>query len=362
VKPGTLFGSILFFLVSLFAVGQNGPVPGVDWVSFHKKSDQFWAIRSRLSLHDVRSLRLAAGIKDDEPSDSIEMMDGKTLGRDQVLLVTATNSGQCLDVTVYKPGWTKFAKLWSTASTPENKAFCRPPACHAPRAWATGKGVVTVTLAKAGPGADATCDTDEILTYRWKNSTYELMSDRTVAGRCDFHTYLRAMNEALTQIQAPGDTIAMVVVASPFAEKYAIAIRRTPDGSSVYHFQIPRGSSNGGITDGQPPSQCIESAKVKLTELETVPLTSVQVQQFVSALRDIDPRTDRCPRTATGVCAFFFDASEFLVWLPNGTQVRLTRVDGSKRFFSENPALSQWIESLLESTKMAENKTPGVYR
>jgi hypothetical protein len=358
---GTLFGSILLLAVSFLAVGQNGPVPGVDWATFHKNSDQFWAMRSRLSPHDVRGVRLAAGIKDDEPSDPIEIMDGKTLGRGQVLLVTATNSGQCLDVAVYKPGWTKFAKLWSTASNPENKAFCRPPACNAPRAWATGKGVVTVTLAKAGFSADAVCDTDEILTYRWRKPTYELMSDRTVPGRCDFHTYLRAMNEALTRIQGPGDTLAMVVVASPFWEKYAVAIRSTPDGFLVYHFNIPRGSSNGGITNRQPPSQCIESAKVELTELKIVPLTSVQVQQFVSALRGIDLRTDKCSRTNTGVCALFLDATEFLVWLPNGAPVKLTRMDGSKGFFSENPALSQWIESLLQSTKIAENNTPGTY-
>jgi hypothetical protein len=58
-------------------LGQGGPE--FDWKTFHRANDREWSYKTGLPPEDIRRLRLAAGIADDEAYNPIDWIDAKTL-------------------------------------------------------------------------------------------------------------------------------------------------------------------------------------------------------------------------------------------------------------------------------------------
>src|SRR6476620_4085885 len=104
---------LAFFLASgqLSARGQSD----FDWKAFHRANDQEWARRTGLSPEEIRKLRLAAGIADDEPENRLDKIDAKTLRHGGILFVTASGSGHCLHVSVYLHHGRGFNEIWSAS-------------------------------------------------------------------------------------------------------------------------------------------------------------------------------------------------------------------------------------------------------
>jgi hypothetical protein len=359
---GVLGCAIAVFGCSLLASGQTAPA-GLSWVSFHQNNDRFWATRSGLPVEDVRRLRLAARIQDDQPSDPIELIDSRSLGRGQVLLVTNTGDLHCLNVELYGRRWNNaFRKLWSVDATPTNKAFCRPRTCRKPSVSVVKKGEISVMLPRAVSPADIACDENEVLTYKWRKRSYELTADQTIPAQCGLDSYDHAVNLEFDQAIGAGEALAMVEVLPSFRPEYAIAIQRTSDGISVYRLQArqPLAGELGLFTKRQTASQCIEYARTVSVDRTVIPMPSQQVEDFISTLQKIDFQTDRCPRRRTGDCAFFLDGTSIVVRRLGGATARLTDIDGSNNVISENLELYRWAKKFLRAAKVAETGTSAV--
>src|SRR6478672_8264643 len=95
----TLALSLFLAIVPSWITAQESPT--FDWAAFHRKNDQSWARRTGLSAQEIRKLRLADGIADDEPSNPLDTIDARTLPGGRILLVTAAGSGHCLTVNVF---------------------------------------------------------------------------------------------------------------------------------------------------------------------------------------------------------------------------------------------------------------------
>jgi hypothetical protein len=155
-----------------------------NWVTFHEKNDRKWSRKTGLPVKEVRSLRLAAGIADDEPLNPIDYIDAKTLPNGRILFIIAAGSGHCLGVSVYVRRDKEFYEIWSAHEMPEGAGFCHPSLCRNPKAWATKANEIIVSVPmQSEAGEMGQCDSNTLLIYRWSGKTYELKGQRTVAAK-----------------------------------------------------------------------------------------------------------------------------------------------------------------------------------
>src|SRR5439155_15433923 len=168
-----------------------------DWIKFHQQNDHDWAWRTGLSPREVRKLRLAAGVADDEPSNSIERIDAKILAHNQILFVTAAGSGHCLDIGVYVPYKNSFKNIWSMSEMPAGSGFCHPSLCRNPTVGAE-RGRITVAVPARADEQDMMCDKNILLSYRWKHKSYELSQQETVPAQCELQAFSLVLTTRLT--------------------------------------------------------------------------------------------------------------------------------------------------------------------
>ena len=73
---GALFAIVLFLVASQPVFAQNPST--FDWVAFHRANDLAWSRKTGLSPQEIRNLRLAVDIPDDEPSNPLDAIDART--------------------------------------------------------------------------------------------------------------------------------------------------------------------------------------------------------------------------------------------------------------------------------------------
>lgn len=116
--------SLLLALLSsnLVALAQHQEQ---DYVARHLKEDREWAHKSGLPVADIRKFRLLADTPDD--SDTlIDSLDAKSLrSRNQVLLVTTSGNGHCLDLYIFERGRKDYRLTWSATEMPSGAGYCR---------------------------------------------------------------------------------------------------------------------------------------------------------------------------------------------------------------------------------------------
>jgi len=275
----------LLFVVTGAAFGADAQNAPFDWVAFHRQNDRDWAARSTLSARDVRSLRRAAGSRDDEPSNAIEAVDAKTLPKGHILFVTATGSGHCLNVSVYRRRTGGFKKLWSASETPDGAGFCRPSLCSNPTAFATSKGeVVVVVPSQEGGDEVGVCGVNEVFTYRNTGKTYTLESQSKKAAHCKSDTYHAGLDLAF-QVSDENRLLTVELLPS-FQVESAIAFERTAKGITVTHiaFRKQLWSELGLLTKPLTASQCMRSAKSAELERVHIPLSTDEVRRLLDTL------------------------------------------------------------------------------
>jgi len=343
-------------LGSLLSASDNsGPIPGVSWPAFHLNEDKTLAKRMNLDPKDIRQLRLAAGISDDDPADSIGRFDVRTLGRGHVLLTIERGAPSCVEVVVVAPRTRGYRKVWSVDATPAREPLCRPPNCWSLHVWAKKKGEVEISLPIAASNSDPDCTKGQVLTYRWNKHNYQLAEEKKFDAPCGIETTNRAITLAFREAAGPGETLAMLEVFPSFWPQHAIAIQRTPTGTVVYELRFERPVEFGWLTHRQTPAECIERAKAVAPIRTVLPISTEEAEGFVTKLGQIDLKTDRCPRGKTGECSFLLDGTMLAVWLSNGRTAEFHDIGGLKDIVSENPHLHQWAQALLLAAKNAQN-------
>jgi len=356
-------GILLVLLLSIFVVPLRSAAQTsrtVDWVAFHAANDRGWAAETGLSPRDVRNLRHAAGIADDEPSNPLLRIDARTLSYNRVLLVNSVGDRHCLEVNVLDRSFRNFKKIWSTRELPDGSSLCPPPQCRDLAVHAVKKNqieiLVPVQLENAVTGI---CDEEQILTYRAKGSTYILESSKRRPKRCFIEDHRRIVQLALSGSQnsavAPEPAV-MVTFFPSFAQGYSIVLEKTASG-----FVINRLSFTGSLRakldicgEFKTPSQCLAAAGSLPVERTTIHISSNDIARLLDDLHKIDLHTDTCPRLLNGMCAMLEDGSSYLLTMEDGQSVELANVENSKNLISENQALVHWLNNLRQLVKAHE--------
>lgn len=331
-----------------------------DWKAFHKKNDVYWAGVTGLSPQQVRKLRLASGIQDDEPSNPIDQIDATTLSHHHILFVAAWGSGHCLDIYVFAPHKDSYQNLWSDGKAPDDSGFCHPSLCAPAHAWASKKGEITVTVPRQLPDTPmGVCDQLLTLSYRWngKARTYELAERKTIAAQCGYEDYMKSVRGALEKLAGPGETMASVDIMAAFVPESEIFLERNYHQIKMIRVVLGEQvwSKVSYLSHKITPSECIAAgeAAAEGAKRQELDIPSDEAEKFLSDLAKIDLRSDSCPRRRDGSCALIVDGTIYSVVRQDGTTARVRDIPAGSDIVSENPALLAWVNRVLDRVRLA---------
>lgn len=147
-----------------------------NWVARHQEEDRSWVARTGLTPEQVHKLRLMADVPDDEAASVVNLDTENLRTRDQVLLVTASGNGHCLELVVFNREGDDFRRNWSVAEMPSGAGFCRDSPVD-PEAYATndGKLIVKIPAFDYNKGVSKAA---KLYTYEWNGKTYEFVGTR----------------------------------------------------------------------------------------------------------------------------------------------------------------------------------------
>ena len=337
--------------IPVYFLGQ-GP-SGFNWKAFHRANDREWSQKTGLPPEDIRRLRLAADIKDDEPSNPIDSIDAKTLGHERILLVTAAGSGHCLTVAVYQRHGRGFQQLWSSYSMPDEAGYCHPSLCRDAAAWATKKNQVVVSVPVQREGAEmGICDEDIVLTFQGTGKTYSLVKTDHLAAACTIEDIKRGLSEAFASDESSDsagiERLATVFALPSFGREWAIVINKTANGLQVKRlaFREQAFRKISLFSKRQTPTQCIAEIKSIPIDGVAASISQQEAQRLVDELSKIDRNADSCPREPQGTCAHLMDGLTYTLVFPDGWTVQLTEIEGLENIRSENQALLNWVHEL----------------
>lgn len=339
-----------------------------DWRLFHRNNDEYWARwatagtswsgppynRSiiRLFASDIRSLRILAGIADDEPSDPIVQLTGRQMEQNHYLLVTAKPGG-CLNVAVYGKE-EHFRKLWSSDELPAGGSICQLPGCPEPQVTVDEKHRIHIlTFSRSSPSSPV-CDQSNSTTYKPLKDTFELEEQHSDASMC-WYGYHEGLSVAFRQAAGPGETLAIVrVMPSLSLNRYAIVLQRVSTGIRVLRMEH---HDDAWLSKADTPRKqktaldCYNHAAAVHMKVWALKIPPNEAQNLVADLGQIDLRNDRCARNAEGICTSFLDGRAFSVQVGDNPPIVITDVKGFQGDTSENPQLSRWIYKLLNETR-----------
>jgi hypothetical protein len=350
---------LLFFIALADAsalLGQDSSK--FDAKAFHRANDREWSAKTGLPPEDIRRLRLAAGIEDDEELNPIDWIDAKTLGHERILLVTAVGSGHCLTVAVYEPHGRSFRKLWSEYAMPDGGGFCHPSLCRDAEARAAKKNRIIVSVPAQTEGAQmGVCDLQTVLTFQAAGKSYVLAKTEQVGERCRAEDYMRALSEAFTPDDNPDgrERLITIIRVPGFGAEWAFAMDKTANGLEMKRLAFRELKRLPSIYEKpRTPSQCIAEAKSIPIDETPISISQSDAQRLMNGLSKIDLNTDSCPRNPNGTCAHFRDGTTYRLVFPDGGIVQLENVSGMKGVRSENPALLDWLLELMKYVRRQE--------
>ncbi len=151
-----------------------------DYVARHLKEDREWARKSCLSTASIRKLRLLAGVPD-ESDTLIDSVDTKRLrSRNQILVVTTSGNGHCLDLYVFERRRKDHRLIWSATGMPSGAGFCRESSYNPEAYVRRGKIVVKIPVFDYQSGVRKSTD---FYSYAWSGNSYRYVSRRSVRVR-----------------------------------------------------------------------------------------------------------------------------------------------------------------------------------
>jgi hypothetical protein len=380
MQRGYMIGAVLAVLSCLAgtssAQGADSPPPGPhrDWRAFHHRNDEYWAhwvsittgwrdaVANRSEVHisaaDVRSMRLLAGIGDDEPSDPIVSLTGRGMKVDRFLLVTAKPNG-CLNISVYGEGWRHFEQVWSTDKLPNGREICQEPACSQPRVLADEKHEIRVTTVYRSTPDQPVCDRFDSMTYAPKKDSFELTDQDTGPAPCSLDSYDTGLNAAFRKAAGAGEILAVVGIWPALSpDKHVIVLKRVNDAVEILRMELREEASSAPMLYGKTKATALECFSKGLSvpvSVATLRVSEEKAQDLAMRLGKIDLRSDRCARrSANGSCAILLDGRSFTVQVGDHAPISLTDVKGLRGYVSQNPPLSEWVYKLIGETQSAK--------
>jgi hypothetical protein len=183
MKRRVLLGCFVILLIGLLATPDVSAAQfqEQDYVARHSKEDREWARKTGLSAQAVRNLRLLADVPDD--SDTlIDHIDARNLrARNQVLLVTTSGNGHCLELFVFARRGTRHKLIWSATEMPSGAGYCRQSS-HNPEAYVTRSGSIVVKI----PAFDykkLKPEATDFYFYVWNGGVYKYAGNQAVSAR-----------------------------------------------------------------------------------------------------------------------------------------------------------------------------------
>ena len=166
--------AVVFPLVVILLLAQVDPER--DWTDRHKREDDNWAARTRLSPEVIRQLRIAAGIPD-ETDAAVDYIDTRSLrSRNHILLVEVSGgNGHCLNLHVLQSMAKGFVPVWSLDKMPNGPGgICRLSPVN-PSAHADKSGRIVLEVPVYDDLLQRTMPTKRF-TYVWIEDNYVLSS------------------------------------------------------------------------------------------------------------------------------------------------------------------------------------------
>jgi hypothetical protein len=154
-----------------------------------------------------------------------------------------------------------------------------------------------------------------------------------------------------------GETLVTVQVLPSFQREYALVFKRV--GSEVKLFSATFQSQLW--TQLGPPlhvprtrQACLDLASVAKLDVVAIPVKAgTGPERLWAAFGNINLETDSCPRKGKK-CALFVDGTAYFVQTRDGSLVGVTEIGTQPGIKSENPALLDWIHTLLQTVSQKQ--------
>lgn len=356
----------MVFLAPLGAQRAGTRPPEItDWRVFHQNNDAYWARwstvtsglnpadRSKITISasDVRTIRLLAGISDDEPADPIVSLEARGMQIGQYLLVTSTPDG-CLRAAVYGRGLHQYKELWSSDVLTSVGGICQLPGCPETRVSVDEKHRIIISTYSRSTRENPVCDQTTVATFVPKGNSFELQDRNTNNSKCWVGNGA-GLSAALWKAAGPERTVAVVeVLPSLSPDRYALALQHDATGAHVLRLNWREpGSPFMGAQSKATASDCFFQASSIHVKVSTSKVPQDRAEELVAALGRIDLRADRCVRNAERECAMFTDGTYFHVEAQGHAAIDIFDLRGEKGYMSENPELSEWIYKLIDAVE-----------
>lgn len=350
---------ILLFLAYLIvpcrAVAQDRSTPlwqwsDSDWVHYHASQDRNFAFTTGMHEDQVRRLRLAAGVADEQAMAIIQTINARTLPHRHILVVSSSGNRSCLTAGVYEERGGNFEKVWWVSETRNGAGICQEPWCESPQISATKSGEVKIRMPSRGDDAGAaTCDHTENIVYRPSGKTYALAEESRVQAQCGEDTFSVARGIAVYK-PMDGERVANVERFPPFHDEALIAFEKTKDEVVVSLIAFSKKSwlqlSQESASQAKTLSQCVELAESLVRRRTALPVSNGIAQQLLDRLSKIDFSTQECNRSADGRCMYVMDGVQYSISTDSG-KTAVIRDSRTLDLTSENPALWEWTKELL---------------
>ncbi len=168
---------------------------------------------------------------------------------------------------------------------------------------------------------------------------------------CGLKTYQDSLTLAFQNAAGTdGETLVTVQVLPSFQREYAVILKRTPPG-----IKLLRATLRSQLwTQHGPPlhiprtrQECLEIARAAEVDTVAIPASAEQVDSLWATFTSTSLQTDSCARRK-GKCEYFQDGTDYVIQPADGRSIRVSEVAGTKDVVSENPALLDWMHSMLQ--------------
>ena len=185
-------------------------------------------------------------------------------------------------------------------------------------------------------------------------TTSELPDTISAEAMCGVNTYYDSLTLAFQNaVNGNGETLVMLQVLPSFQREYALAVKRTSSGISLYRadFQKQLWQQLGPpLHVSRTQQQCLEIARSAQIETVLIPAPIEQRNKLWETFSKINLQTHPCKK-----CSLAQDGTQYIIQRPSGASVRLQEVAGTRGLKSENTQLLDWVHSMLQVVRQAQN-------
>ncbi|HTS09172.1 MAG TPA: carboxypeptidase-like regulatory domain-containing protein [Candidatus Eisenbacteria bacterium] len=236
------------------------------------------------------------------------------------------------------------------------------------------KGSYTVTTSKAGfltsrmeisvpistglkivLQVDQTAIVDGVSGDEVPVATSELPISIASEAMCGLKTYHDSLTLAFQDaVNAYGETLVTLQVLPSFQREYAITVKRTSSDISVYRteFRKQLWQQLGPLHVSRTRQQCLEIANAAQIDTVLIPASTEEAQRLWKNFSGIDFQTHPCKK-----CTLAQDGTQYVIRRGDGASLQIQEVAGVRGLKSGNARLLEWVHSMLEVARQAQNSS-----